>query len=99
MISPSTIAHIRDNADIAAIISETVSLNKHNQRSKALIGTCPFCHGTDALHVNAQRKFFHCFGCKESGSAIDWVMKTQHLGFQGAVTYLLARAALLTTTG
>jgi len=95
MISPSTIANIRDNADIRALIEETVPLK---DRNRSVIGTCPFCNGTDALHVNPHRKFFHCFGCKESGSAIDWVMKTQHLDFQCAVTWLLARDAMWTNT-
>ncbi len=85
MIRPSTIAQIRDNADIRALIEETVPLKDRNH---SVVGTCPFCHGTDALHVSPHRKFFHCFGCKESGSAIDWVMKTENVDFASAVKRL-----------
>jgi DNA primase len=57
------------------------------------IGRCPFCkkHG---FHVNGPRGFFHCFGCKESGSAIDFVMKRRGLTFEQAVCVLLPGEAL-----
>jgi hypothetical protein len=40
-----------------------------------------------------QYRFFHCFGCKESGSAIDFVMKFDGVTFAESVRTLLKRGA------
>jgi DNA primase len=44
--------------------------------------------------VNPDRGFFHCFGCKESGSAIDFVMKHDGYTFPEAVRALAERAGI-----
>lgn len=48
---------------------------------------CPFhAEKTPSLHVTGN--LYHCFGCKEGGSTIDFVMKTQDLAFPRAVRYI-----------
>ncbi|MEM6560212.1 MAG: CHC2 zinc finger domain-containing protein, partial [Planctomycetota bacterium] len=49
-------------------------------------GLCPFHdEKTPSFYVVPEKRMFHCFGCKESGNAIDFVMKTQNLTFKDAL--------------
>ncbi len=93
VIAPETIALVRERTDIVAVIRETVpSLKK---RGRSFVGLCPFHQEkTPSFHVNADRGFFHCFGCKESGGAIDFLMKEQGLTFPEAVRSLAERAGI-----
>ncbi|MGH7329035.1 MAG: CHC2 zinc finger domain-containing protein, partial [Polyangiaceae bacterium] len=93
MIAPETIALVRERTDIVAVIRESVpSLKK---RGRSFVGLCPFHpEKTPSFHVNADKGFFHCFGCKESGSAIDFLMKEQGLTFPEAVRSLAERAGI-----
>lgn len=94
MISPETIALVRDRADIVAVISEVVpSLKK---RGRTYTGLCPFHkEKTPSFHVNQDRGFFHCFGCKESGSVVDFVMKQEGATFPEAVRSLAERVGIV----
>jgi DNA primase len=92
MIPPETVARIRDRADIAAVVGESVKLVR---RGRALVGLCPFHkEKTPSLHVNPERGFFYCFGCHEKGDAIGFVMKTEGLGFTEAVRRLGERLGI-----
>jgi DNA primase len=93
LISPDTIALVRERTDIVALIREGVPSLK--RRGRSWVGLCPFHkEKTGSFHVNADRGFFHCFGCKESGSAIDFVMKHDGLTFPEAVRSLAERAGI-----
>lgn len=46
---------------------------------------------TASLSISPDKNLFHCFGCGEGGSVIDWVMKRQGLGFREAVQWLKGR--------
>lgn len=89
MISPTTLAAVRDRADIVALVGETVKLTK---RGRAHLGLCPFHkEKSPSFSVNAERGFFYCFGCKENGSVIDFVMKLEGKTFPEAVRDLAER--------
>lgn len=94
MIPPETIALIRDRTNIVAVVQEAVpSLKK---RGRSWVGLCPFHREkTPSFHVNPERGFFHCFGCKESGSAIDFVMKQDGYTFPEAVRMLAERCGIV----
>ena len=93
MIAPETIALVRERTDIVAVIRESVPSLK--RRGRSFVGLCPFHQEkTPSFHVNADKGFFHCFGCKESGSAIDFLMKEQGLTFPEAVRSLAERAGI-----
>src|SRR3954451_17176695 len=52
-------------------------------------GLCPFHdERTPSFSVNADKKVYYCFGCQESGDAIDFVCKTEGLDFREAVEAL-----------
>ena len=91
---PSTfIDDLRTRADIVQVIQEYVSLKKAGTSYK---GLCPF-HGekTPSFNVNAEKGFFHCFGCGVGGDVIKFVEMHEKIGFAEAVR-LLARKVGLT---
>lgn len=90
MITPEDIQTIKDAIDIGALVSESVSLTPHG---RSRVGRCPFCLGKPgSFHVNAESGHFHCFDCKEGGSAIDFVMKRDAKTYAESVRFLFERA-------
>ena len=50
---------------------------------------CPFHEEkTASFHLDDQKGFYHCFGCKESGNAITFVRKLDNLGYREAIEFL-----------
>src|SRR3954451_24835341 len=95
MISPETIALVKERTDVVALVGETVKLTR---RGRSFVGLCPFHQEkTPSFHVNAERGFFHCFGCKESGGAVDFCMKVEGYSFPEAVRALAERGGIEVT--
>ena len=93
MIAPETIALVRERTDIVAVIAEGVPSLKRAGRS--FVGLCPFHkEKTPSFHVNPDRGFFYCHGCKEGGSAIDFLMRHEGYTFPEAVRALAERAGI-----
>lgn len=89
MISEATLAQLRDRIDIHVVVGETVRLKR---AGRSFVGLCPFHkEKTPSFSVNAERGYYHCFGCKEHGSAIDFVMKLEGKSFPEAVRSLAER--------
>jgi DNA primase len=56
---------------------------------------CPFhSEKTPSFHVEEAKGFYHCFGCQESGNAVDFLMKLDGLSFPEAAEQLAARVGL-----
>lgn len=92
MIAPETIAQVKERTDIVSLVGESVRLQR---RGRSFVGLCPFHkEKSPSFHVHPDRGFYHCFGCSESGSAIDFVMKTSGLDFVEAVKMLADRAGI-----
>ncbi|MYB31385.1 MAG: DNA primase, partial [Acidobacteria bacterium] len=67
---------VRDSNDIVEVIGEAVALRPAG--TGRFTGLCPFHNETaPSFHVNAERGFFHCFGCKESGDVFGFLMKRE----------------------
>ena len=80
-------SEINSKLDIAEVVSKRVNLKKNGS---SLSGLCPFhSEKTPSFHVNSNKQFYHCFGCGEHGSAIDFVMKIDSLSFVDACNYLI----------
>ena len=92
MITRETKDRILQNADIVAIVSETVRLRRDGTRQK---GCCPF-HGerTPSFVVYPQTNTFKCYGCGAQGNVIDYVMKRDNLEFPEACKLLGRRYAI-----
>ncbi len=75
--------------DIVQLVGQTVALKK---RGRSYVGLCPFhTEKTPSFHVHPDRGYFHCFGCKASGNAIDFVMKRDRIEFMEAMRQLAER--------
>lgn len=82
---------VREATDIVEVIGERVVLRPAGAGRFA--GLCPFHKETaPSFQVHAEKGFFHCFGCKESGDVFSFLMKREGLQFPEAV-HLLARRA------
>jgi DNA primase len=75
--------------DLRKLVGETVALEDVSGPRIAR-GDCPFCKKARELHVNHDRGFFYCYGCRKSGSAIDFVMLRDGVSFADAVARLSA---------
>jgi DNA primase len=98
-IRDADIAKVRERNRIDDVIGEYVALRRAGADS--LKGLCPFHdEKTPSLSVRPGHGTFHCFGCGEGGSVVDFMMKIEHLGFVEAVERLADRVGLqLTYTG
>jgi hypothetical protein len=72
--------------DIVELIGQTVELRR---AGKDFVGLCPFHQErTPSFHVSPAKRFFHCFGCKAHGNAIDFVMQRDRVDFAEALRRL-----------
>lgn len=83
---------VLEATDIVELVSQSVALRR---RGKNYVGLCPFhAEKTPSFHVSPERRYFKCFGCKESGNAIDFVIKRDRVDFLTALRTLAERAGL-----
>jgi DNA primase len=92
MVNRRAISIIRDRVDIVLVIEKTVKLNP---KGRSYVGLCPF-HREDVptFSVNREKGFFYCFGCKEKGTAFDFLMKAEGITFQEASARLAKLAGV-----
>jgi DNA primase len=75
---------------LAEVVGRYVKLTR---RGREHVGLCPFHkEKTPSFNVVEDKGFYHCFGCGAHGTAIDFVMAIENLGFPEA----LARVAEIT---
>ena len=95
-IRSSDIDEVKSRTNIADIVGDFVSLKSAGVGS--LKGLCPFHdERSPSFHVRPQLGFYHCFGCGESGDAISFLQKMDHVTFTDAVERLAARAGFQLT--
>lgn len=88
--SDEIIEQVKDANDIVSVISEHISLKK---KGKNYWGCCPFHNEkTPSFSVTPEKGFFYCFGCRESGNVISFLMKYDNLTFPEAIERLANRA-------
>ena len=77
------IEEVRTRADIVEVIGAHVRLRRAGRN---FVGLCPFHNEkTPSFSVNAERGFFHCFGCGAGGSVFNFIMRMEGLTFPEAV--------------
>jgi DNA primase len=92
VIGQDTLDRVRRETAIVELIGESVKLQR---RGRSYVGLCPFHkEKSPSFHVNAERGFYHCFGCHESGDAIKFVQRVEGLEFLEAVRQLAQRAGI-----
>ncbi len=89
-IRDSDIAEVRDRVRIDEVIGEYVTLRRAGAGS--VKGLCPFHdEKSPSFNVRPSHGTFHCFGCGETGDAIAFIMKMDHIGFVESVERLAER--------
>ena len=92
MLGQDTIEQVRRQTSLVAVVQQVVRLQR---RGRSFVGLCPFHkEKTPSFHVNDERGFYHCFGCKASGDAIRFVQEMQGLTFVDAIRELADRAGI-----
>ena len=85
-IPQETINRIRETADIVDVVSHHVNLTK---RGRNFFGLCPFHNEkTPSFSVAPDKGIYHCFGCGNGGSAINFIMEIEKVSFVEAVAQL-----------
>lgn len=80
---------VKTRADIVEIIGAHVRLKRAGRN---FVGLCPFHNEkTPSFSVNAERGFFHCFGCGAGGTVFDFLMRIEGLTFPEALESLARR--------
>ncbi len=89
-ITASDVEEVKRRTNIADLVSDHVALKTAGIDS--MKGLCPFHdERSPSFHVRPALGYFHCFGCGESGDAISFVQKMDHLSFAEAVERLAAK--------
>ena len=71
---------------LLAVVGRWVRLTRQGREWR---GLCPFHNEkTPSFHVVEDKGFYHCFGCGAHGTAIDFVMGVENLGFAEALERL-----------
>ncbi len=86
------ISRVLERTDIVTLISRYIKVER---RGNTYWACCPFHHETQpSFAVNEVKQFFHCFGCKESGNAISFLMKIENIEFIDALKMLAEQAGM-----
>lgn len=86
MIKPEDISKILDATEIVDVINAFVPLKR---RGVNYIGCCPFHNEkTPSFTVSPSKGIFKCFGCSESGNAVNFLMKHEHYSYPEALRFL-----------
>ncbi|HOC45036.1 MAG TPA: DNA primase [Syntrophorhabdaceae bacterium] len=83
--------------NIVDVVSRHVKLRK---AGKNYTGLCPFhSEKKPSFTVSPEKQMFYCFGCKEGGSAINFIMKYENLTFVEAIDHLERQYGIATERG
>ncbi len=86
------ISNVLDKTDIVSLISRYVKVER---KGNTYWACCPFHNETQpSFSISDAKQFFHCFGCKESGNAISFLMKMENIEFIDALKILAEQAGL-----
>ncbi len=87
LIRQSDIEEVKSRVNLADIVSDHVTLKPAGIGS--LKGLCPFHdERSPSFHVRPAMGYYHCFGCGESGDAITFLQRMDHVTFAEAVERL-----------
>ncbi len=90
--TPRFLEELRDRVRVTDVVGRKVKLIR---RGRNHVGLCPFHNEkTPSFSVNADKGFYHCFGCGVHGDIITFVMETEGLSFPEAVEQLANQAGM-----
>ncbi len=89
MITPASIQRVKDAVRIEEVLGDFVALKRKGPR---YLGLCPFHNEkTPSFNVSPNLGIYKCFGCGESGDAISFLTKHEHLTYPEAIRWLAKR--------
>ncbi len=93
--SDKTIEAIKARLSVVDVVSAYTQI--FNRSGQPWI-KCPFHGGgnerTPSCKLNVERGSYYCFGCHESGSMFDFVMKMDHVTFPDSIRILAEKAGV-----
>src|SRR3954467_630936 len=93
LYTKDSIERVRDAVDMVELVGARSDLRRAG--ANRFMGLCPFHdERTPSFSVDADKKLYHCFGCGESGDAIDFVKATEAFDFRESVEHLADRCGV-----
>jgi DNA primase len=93
MIPNSFIQDLLGRVDIVDVVEGHVPLKRSGSNYSA---RCPFHNEkSPSFTVSQAKQFYHCFGCGAHGTAINFLMEHQGMGFVDAVEDLASRVGMV----
>ncbi|WP_343152833.1 DNA primase [Buchnera aphidicola] len=87
------IQELINRTNIVELIGSRIKLKKKGENYYSL---CPFHNEkTPSFSVNLKKQFFYCFGCKENGNVIDFLMNYEKLSFLESIKELSKKNGLI----
>lgn len=91
-ISRESIEEVSNRTDIVQVVGERVQLT---QKGRDWWGCCPFHQDkTPSFSVSPEKKFYYCFSCHATGTAIDFIKEMDKVSFSEAVSLLAKKAGV-----
>lgn len=92
-VDNSKIEEIKNRVDIVDLVSEYVTLKKAGRNFS---GLCPFHQEkTPSFTVNRDKQIFYCFGCREGGNVITFLMKIADKTFPEVIKDLATKTGVV----
>lgn len=86
------ISAVLDKTDIVSLISRYVKVER---KGNTYWACCPFHHETQpSFAISPDKQFYHCFGCKKSGTALSFLMEIENIEFIDALKMLAESAGM-----
>ena len=83
MLSNNTIEAVKEIVQIKDVVERYIHLKKSGTR---YISNCPFhSERTPSFFISEKWNIYKCFGCGESGDAINFIQKIENVGFIDAI--------------
>ncbi len=93
MLKKNVVEEVKERVRLDEVVSSYVSLKPGG--TDTLKGLCPFHdEKTPSFTVRPNHNRWHCFGCGESGDAIEFIRRIEHIGFVEAVEILAAKVGV-----
>jgi len=90
---PAFLDELKSRLALSDVVGRKVKLRKGGRGEFS--GLCPFHNEkTPSFTVSDDKGFYHCFGCGAHGSAFDFVMNTENIGFPEAVEQLAGEVGM-----
>ena len=90
--SNELIERIKDSNNIVDVIGQYVTLKR---KGTTYFGLCPFHREkTPSFAVSETKQVYHCFGCHNGGTVIQFLQNIENISFREAIEILAERARI-----